>query len=406
MSDKKYQPILGIAAVVLFAGAAWIAYPNLVVLFENQHIKSNLAAVGGTGSATLTWNANTESDLAGYKVYYGTSPRTGTDPKTCGMCGYASSINVGKVTTYSLSGLTNGQTYYFSITAVDTSNNESTFSSEVNKAIPAIITTTTTTTSSTTSTTSSSVTVTTQPSTQQSSDDAMSLLQPSNLSVVTTNLPQVTLSWSPPTSVAVGYYVYRNGYQVANTTLTSYTDTIYPPGAYIYSVSGYDTHGTVSFPSSSITVTLTNPTTPTSSTPSSEVAPSSGLTVDQINAILSLLTSFGADNTTVNNVREVLTGAGTVTKNTSSASSSTSSSSSDLTYNLTLYQTNPEVKVLQQFLNAHGFTVASTGSGSPGNENNYFGVKTYQALIKFQKSVGLPATGWLGPSTRAKISSL
>ena len=135
MSNKKYQPILGVIAVVLFAGAAWIAYPSLVILFQNQYAKTNLAAVGATGSATLTWNANTESDLASYKVYYGTSPRTGTDPKTCGMCGYASSTNVGKVTTYTLTGLTNGQTYYFSITALDTSNNESSFSSEVNKVI-------------------------------------------------------------------------------------------------------------------------------------------------------------------------------------------------------------------------------------------------------------------------------
>lgn len=87
------------------------------------------------GSATLTWNTNTESDLASYKIYYGTSARTGTDPKTCGLCGYSTSINVGKVTTYTFSSLTDGLTYYFSISALDTSNNESTFSSEVSKVI-------------------------------------------------------------------------------------------------------------------------------------------------------------------------------------------------------------------------------------------------------------------------------
>ncbi len=90
------------------------------------------------GSATISWNANTESDLASYKIYYGTSARTGTNPKTCGLCGYSTSINVGKVTTYTFSNLTDGQTYYFSVSAIDTSANESSFSSEVSKTLPSI----------------------------------------------------------------------------------------------------------------------------------------------------------------------------------------------------------------------------------------------------------------------------
>ena len=86
-------------------------------------------------SATVTWNANSESDLAGYKVYYGTSPRTGTDPKVCTLCGYATSVNVGNVTSYVVGNLTSGQTYYFSVTAYDTSGNESAFSAEVSKQV-------------------------------------------------------------------------------------------------------------------------------------------------------------------------------------------------------------------------------------------------------------------------------
>ncbi len=87
------------------------------------------------GSAALQWNANSETDLAGYKIYYGTSSRTGTDPKTCTLCGYSTKVDVGKVTTYTISSLTNGQTYYFSVSAYDTSNNESAFSSQVSKYI-------------------------------------------------------------------------------------------------------------------------------------------------------------------------------------------------------------------------------------------------------------------------------
>ncbi len=100
------------------------------------------------GSATVSWNANTESDLLGYKIYYGTSPRTGTNPGSgansplpkCGLCGYSASIDVGKVTTYTFNNLTNGQTYYFSVSAYDTSYNESAFSAEVQKTIPSGLT--------------------------------------------------------------------------------------------------------------------------------------------------------------------------------------------------------------------------------------------------------------------------
>ena len=92
------------------------------------------------GSATVSWNANTEPDLASYKIYYGTSTRSGTDPKTCGMCGYSASLNVGKVITYTFNNLTNGQTYYFSVSAIDTSSNESAFSAQVSKNIPSALT--------------------------------------------------------------------------------------------------------------------------------------------------------------------------------------------------------------------------------------------------------------------------
>jgi len=77
------------------------------------------------GDAKLTWSANTEPDLAGYRVYFGTASRT-----------YGPSINVGKVTTYTLTGLAN-QTYFFAITAYDTAGNESTFSAEVSKVVTA-----------------------------------------------------------------------------------------------------------------------------------------------------------------------------------------------------------------------------------------------------------------------------
>lgn len=92
------------------------------------------------GSATVSWNANTESDISGYKIYYGVNQRTGTDPKTCGLCGYTNTVNAGNIRTYTFSNLTDGQRYYFSVSAYDTSNNESVFSSEQNKIISSLST--------------------------------------------------------------------------------------------------------------------------------------------------------------------------------------------------------------------------------------------------------------------------
>ncbi len=76
-------------------------------------------------SVTLEWDPNTEPDLAGYKVYYGTAPRT-----------YGTPITLGKVTTYTVTGLTPGTTYYFAVTAYNTAGLESGFSNEVFATIP------------------------------------------------------------------------------------------------------------------------------------------------------------------------------------------------------------------------------------------------------------------------------
>ena len=79
--------------------------------------------------ATLRWDANTEADLAWYKVYYKTGSSGGP---------YDNTINVGNVTTYSLHGLTDGITYYFVVSAYDTEGLESNYSNEVSTDTVAI----------------------------------------------------------------------------------------------------------------------------------------------------------------------------------------------------------------------------------------------------------------------------
>ena len=88
------------------------------------------------GQATLSWTApstNTDgtslTDLAGYKVYYGTAPGS-----------YSQVITLGNTTSYTVTNLTGGVPYYFAATAYDTAWNESPFSNEVSKTSPPTLT--------------------------------------------------------------------------------------------------------------------------------------------------------------------------------------------------------------------------------------------------------------------------
>jgi hypothetical protein len=77
-----------------------------------------------TSTAALTWNPSASTNVAGYKVYMGTVSG-----------GYGSSVNVGKVTSYTMSNLGVGSTYYFAVTSFDSTGLESGFSNEVSKSV-------------------------------------------------------------------------------------------------------------------------------------------------------------------------------------------------------------------------------------------------------------------------------
>ncbi len=90
-------------------------------------------------------------------------------------------------------------------------------------------------------------------------------------------------------------------------------------------------------------------------------------------------------------------------------STTISSSSVKLQFstNLQFGMSHPDVKRLQQFLNAQGFTVATKGAGSVGKETTTFGFATKNALIKFQKAKKIyPTSGYFGPITRGVIRGL
>lgn len=77
------------------------------------------------------------------------------------------------------------------------------------------------------------------------------------------------------------------------------------------------------------------------------------------------------------------------------------------TKTLSVGASDPQVKLLQQFLNMRGYTIAKSGTGSPDKETNYFGPATQKALAKFQAAHGIkPASGLWGPMTRASIEAM
>ena len=79
-----------------------------------------LAASGGYAqSATVSWQANTESDLNGYKIYYGRSPRR-----------YNLVMDVGNKIELKIR-LPGYGLWYFAVTSYDNSLNESAYSNEV-----------------------------------------------------------------------------------------------------------------------------------------------------------------------------------------------------------------------------------------------------------------------------------
>jgi hypothetical protein len=75
------------------------------------------------GDVTLSWDPNSETNLAGYRIYYGTGPGVYTTP-----------ITVGTQTSYTITNLAPG-TYFFAVTAFNTLGLESGFSNEVSTTI-------------------------------------------------------------------------------------------------------------------------------------------------------------------------------------------------------------------------------------------------------------------------------
>jgi hypothetical protein len=77
-----------------------------------------------SGNVKLQWDPNVETDLAGYRISYGSAPRS-----------YTTTIDVGNQTSHQFTGLAEGQTYYFAVRAYNAGGFLSPFSEEVSSGM-------------------------------------------------------------------------------------------------------------------------------------------------------------------------------------------------------------------------------------------------------------------------------
>jgi len=83
----------------------------------------SMVHIAEAGTVTLGWNANTETDLAGYKLYYGNSPRT--------QRAYTQTVPINNKSAVTWQLTLPAGVYYFGLTAFNLAGNESGFSNEV-----------------------------------------------------------------------------------------------------------------------------------------------------------------------------------------------------------------------------------------------------------------------------------
>ena len=100
---------------------------GLIVFFSLFLMPQMLLAA----SVTLTWDRNQEPDIAGYKIFYGTSSHNYTDSTTIN-----DTATSPPQISHTIDGLSEGMTYYFAVKAFDLAGQYSDFSSEISAAIP------------------------------------------------------------------------------------------------------------------------------------------------------------------------------------------------------------------------------------------------------------------------------
>lgn len=95
----------------------------ILIIFTLFYFSTTTASAG---NLNLVWDASTSTNVGGYKLYYGTKTAS-----------YTNSVDVGNTTTYQMTGLQDGTTYFFALKSYNLAKTiESGYSNEVNANIP------------------------------------------------------------------------------------------------------------------------------------------------------------------------------------------------------------------------------------------------------------------------------
>lgn len=103
---------------LLSARRVWCVSVLLLALFLG-------ASAQAASDKTLTWDPSPDDGVIGYIVYYGTASHN-----------YTAIVTVGDVTSATIDGLVDGETYYFAVTALYSTGDESDFSNEATYQVP------------------------------------------------------------------------------------------------------------------------------------------------------------------------------------------------------------------------------------------------------------------------------
>jgi chitodextrinase len=359
-----------------------------------------------TSSVALSWSS--VSSATSYKLY-----RNNTYLKT--------------LTTLATTdtGLSSGTTYSYTLSALDSSGNESSRSS------------------------ARSVTTLTPPPPADPLPTTTTLLPPT-IAALTPALSSVTLTWSG-VSGATSYQVYRNGTLITTTNSTTFTDTgLTANTTYTYFLQAKNADGvsTASLSKSTRTLGTILPETPLTGEPVTSLSSPRSLSLRAQATTIKLTWHSVTDATSYAIYRNgglltstsetsytdtgllpdttysyyVVALSGSVssapgeTKHTTTrpqagaeeaVPATTPAIAHTFSHDLSPYSRSSEVTVLQNFLITRGYLAS-------GNATGYFGPLTTQALQNFQRAQGIvtsgtPATtgfGNFGPQTRQAVNSL